>query len=141
MKWSVGPSVRALVAFVVLAGVAGRTNQVSAQQSGLPTPESVLGFPVGADFKLATYEQSIAYFKALAAASDKLQLLDVGTTSFGRTWYLAVISSPENLADLEHYRAIAQRLAHPEGLTDDSARALAREGRRTTCCPGRTTRK
>ncbi len=142
MKWSAGPSVRALAALVVIATLVGPLPQAAAQQtesppapgavarpSTLPTPESVLGFPVGADFKLATYEQSIAYFKALAAASDRIQLLDVGTTSFGRQWYLAVISSPDNLAKLERYRAIAQRLAHPEGLTDDSAHALAREGR------------
>ncbi|MEJ2187734.1 MAG: M14 family metallopeptidase, partial [Gemmatimonadota bacterium] len=142
MKWSAGPSVRALAATVVIVALAGPVPQAVAQQaespsathpaahqSNLPTPESVLGFPVGTDFKLATYEQSIAYFKALAAASDRLELLDVGTTSFGRTWYLAVISSPDNLAKLEYFRAIAQRLAHPEGLTDDSAHALAREGR------------
>ena len=33
----------------------------------IPTPESVLGFKPGADNKLATYDQSIAYFKKLAA--------------------------------------------------------------------------
>ncbi len=40
-----------------------------------------------------------------------------------------LISSPQNLARLEHYRQINQRLARPEGLTDAQARALAREGR------------
>jgi len=98
-------------------------------QGNIPTPESVLGFPVGADFELATYDESITYFRSLAAASDRLQLEDVGRTSEGRPWYVAFISSPENLANLEHYREISQRLAHPDGLTDDEARALAREGK------------
>ncbi len=94
-------------------------------QQAIPAPESVLGFRPGDDFKLATYEESIAYFQRLDAASDYLRLLDVGRTSEGRTWYLAVISAPQNLANLEQYRDAAQRLAHVQGLTDDDARRLA----------------
>ena len=56
-------------------------------------------------------------------------MADVGRTSEGRPWYVAFISSPSNLENLEHYRDIAQRLAHPEGLNDDEARSLAREGK------------
>ena len=29
----------------------------------IPTPESVLGYPVGSDFELANYEQSLDYFQ------------------------------------------------------------------------------
>ena len=99
------------------------------RQLSIPTPESVLGFRAGADFELATYDESIDYFRRLDAASDRLQLIEVGRTSEGRPWYLAIISSPQNLASLERHREIAQRLAHPEGLTDAEARALAREGK------------
>ena len=53
---------------------------IVAQQS-VPTPESVLGFPVGADFKLANYDESIEYFRQLDAASDQLQLIEIGQTS------------------------------------------------------------
>jgi hypothetical protein len=95
----------------------------------VPTPESVLGYPVGADLHLATYEESIAYFRALDAASERIQLIEVGRTSEDRPFYVAVISSADNLAHLEHYREISRRLAHPEGLTDTQARELAREGR------------
>ena len=101
----------------------------AAPRAALPTPESVLGFPVGADFKLATYDESMHYFQQLAASSDHIKLMDVGRTSEGRSWYLAVISSPENLAQLDHYREIAQRLAHPTGLTDEQARQLAHDGK------------
>ncbi len=100
-----------------------------AQQSAIPTPESVFGFEVGADHKLINYEESIAYFRKLAAASDRIKLIEVGKTAFGRTWTAAIISSPENLAKLDHYREINMRLAHPAGLTDAEARKLAEEGR------------
>jgi len=96
----------------------------------IPTPESVLGYPVGADFELANYEQSLEYFQRLAAASDRVELRRIGETSFGRPWYLALISSAENLRDSERYREIAHRLAYPsDDLTADDARALAEEGK------------
>ena len=37
------------------------------QTSTIPKPEEVIGFEVGADFHLATYEQSISYFEKLAS--------------------------------------------------------------------------
>jgi len=98
-------------------------------QSNVPTPESVLGHQVGADFQLASYEESLDYFRQLDAASDRLQLIEIGRTSFNRPWYVALISSPENLANIERHREIAQRLAHPQELTDEEARQLAREGK------------
>ncbi len=95
----------------------------------IPTPASVLGFEPGADFLLASYEESVEYFQRLDAASDRLSLVQAGVTSEGRAWYVALVSSPENLAAAERYRGIAQRLADPEDLSDTEARALAREGR------------
>ena len=98
-------------------------------QSSVPTPESVIGFKPGADFKLATYDETIKYFKALDAASPKMTLVPMGTSTQGRTYYAALISTERNLAKVERYREIARRLASPEGLTEEQARALAREGK------------
>ena len=112
---------------LLLLGLAGLgASDVRAQ---IPTPESVLGHAVGADFHLATYEESLDYFQQLDAASDRVELLEVGRTSFGRPAYLALISSPSNLAAKERHFEIAQRLAHPRDLSDSEARALANEGR------------
>src|SRR3954465_15305823 len=83
----------------------------------LPTPESVLGFRPGADYKLATYDQSVDYFKKVAAASKYVKLVEAGKTSQGRTIYYALVSSPKNLGRIDRYREIARRLAHPQGLS------------------------
>ena len=99
------------------------------QPPAIPTPESVLGFSVGADYKLATYDESIAYFQKLAAATNRIRLIDVGKTSTGHAWTLAIISSPENLGRLDRLKEISQRIAHPTGLTDAEARRLAAEGK------------
>ncbi len=111
-----------------LATVLAASLSVPAEAS-VPSPESVLGHRVGDDFFLATYDESIDYFRQLAAASDRVELVEIGKTSFGRDWFLAIISSPENLANLERIREISQRLAHPENLSDEEARKLAAEGR------------
>ena len=116
---------RALSLLLVLAGA----ESARAQSGAIPKPESVLGFTVGADLKLANYDESMRYFRELARASNRIKLIDVGKTSTGHDWTLAVISSPENLAQLDRYRGIAQRLAHPDGLTDAEAHRLAREGK------------
>jgi len=46
---------------------------------------------MGADFKLASYEELLGYFRQLDAASDRLQLIEIGRTSFNRPWYIALI--------------------------------------------------
>ncbi|MDE3155636.1 MAG: hypothetical protein KGN76_11070 [Acidobacteriota bacterium] len=125
-------SARAVPLVVLLALVcvpAGRAAAQGAAPAAIPTPESVLGFKPGADFHLATYEEALGYFQKLAAVSNRIRLVDIGKTSEGREWYFALISSPQNLANVEHYRDIAQKLAHPTGLTDAEAHALAREGK------------
>ena len=93
----------------------------------VPTPESVLGHKPGDDFYLATYEDALGYFKKVAAASNRIKLVNVGKTTRGRDWYIAFISDPANLAQLDHYKDIARRLALSRGITDEQAHALARE--------------
>ncbi len=121
------PPRRVLAAVLLAAAVP--VPALRAQQAEVPTPESVFGFHVGADYHLVDYDESIAYFRKLAAVSDRIKLVDVGVTASGHPWTLAIISSPENLATLDHYRDIAQRLAHPEGLSAADAHILSREGR------------
>ena len=119
---------RTIAASFLFVALAGQVLLVGAPP-GLPAPESVFGFKLGADNTLATYDQSIAYLKKLAAASPSIKLFQAGRTTEGRTMYYALVSSPANLANLDRLRGIARRLAHPEGLTDAQARALAREGK------------
>ncbi|MEQ9397528.1 MAG: M14 family metallopeptidase [Longimicrobiales bacterium] len=124
------PRAMTRIAFALLLALTGPlADPPAAGAQAVPTPESVLGYRPGADFRLATYEESLDYFQRLDAASDRLTLVQVGTTSFGRPWWMALVSSPENLRNVERHREIARRLADPRGLSDEQARALAREGR------------
>jgi hypothetical protein len=95
----------------------------------VPTPESVLGHKPGDDFYLATYDESLGYFQKLAASTDKMKLVRVGKTTRGLDWYIAIISSAKNLAELDKYKDTAKKLALVKGLNDADARALARAGK------------
>lgn len=115
------------IVFFVIALFNGAS--LPAQNAAIPTPESVIGFEVGADFHLATYEQSLAYFQKLAEVSDLVELRQAGKTSEGRPWYYVLISSAGNLKNIQRYRDISQQLAHPDGLSRENARQLAIEGK------------
>jgi len=95
----------------------------------IPTPESVLGHKPGDDFYLANYDESRDYFHKLAAVSNRIKIISVGKTTRGLDWEIAIISSPENLAQLDKYKDISRRLAQGRGLSDDQAKALAHEGK------------
>ena len=100
-------------AALLAAAIVAASTSISAQ-SRIPAPEAVVGFAPGAEHKLATYDQTIEYFKKLDAASDKMTLVEAGTSTQGRTYYYALISTPENLKKVDRYREIARRLARPE---------------------------
>ncbi len=102
--------------------------QPSAAQN-IPTPKEHFGFNIGDNYMLATYTQTEAYVKKLAATSDRARYVDIGKTEEGRSQFMLIISSPENLKKLDRYKEISLKLAHAEGLTDAEARSLAAEGK------------
>ncbi|WP_312219433.1 M14 family metallopeptidase [Brevundimonas sp.] len=95
----------------------------------LTTPLEAFGHEVGADYHLITYTQFERYLHTLAGQSDRMKLMEIGKSSEGRTQYLSVVSSPQNLANIDRYQEIARRLAKAEGVSEDEARALAAEGK------------
>lgn len=114
---------RALLFALLLVAV-----QTTTAQDVTP-PIDVLGFNIGDDYQLATYEQLYDYWQLLASESDRMTVEDIGMTEEGRPQIMAVITSPSNRANIEGYRDIAQQLALAEGLTDETARTLANAGK------------
>ncbi len=95
----------------------------------IPTPEETLGFKVGADYHLATYEQAIEYLKKLEQSSNRIKLFSMGKTSMEKIMFYAIISSEQNMTELEKYRSIMTKLSLVKGLTDEEAEKLATEGK------------
>jgi len=102
---------------------------VGGQAPRVTAPKQQFGFNFGDDYQLTTYQQLADYWRKLDAESDRMALQEIGRTSEDRPHLMAIVTSPENHKNLERYREISRRLALAEGLTDDSARALARDGK------------
>src|SRR5260370_35317596 len=79
--------------------------------AAIQTPSQFLGFEVGADKNLADYKQIVSYFRALAAGSPRVQVQDLGKTTLGEDFIMAVISSEANMRNLPRIKAIAKQLA------------------------------
>jgi hypothetical protein len=75
-------------------------------EPGVPAPAEVLGFAPGE--RHPRHDQVIAYFEALAAASDRVRIEFTGETHGGRPLMLAYFARPDRLADLEALRAARQ---------------------------------
>ena len=93
------------------------------------SPEEFLGHKVGADRKLADYNQIQAYFQKLDEESGKIKILTIGTTTLGKPMIMAVITSEKNMAELDKYRQISKKLSNTRDLTPEEAKQLAKEGK------------
>jgi len=98
-------------------------------QSRITTPKEEFGFNFGDDYQLANYKQISAYWHKLARQSNRIVVREIGKTAEGRPHLMAIVTSPDNHKNLARYKEISQRLARAEGITDEQARALAKEGR------------
>ncbi|WP_461091071.1 M14 family metallopeptidase [Spirosoma gilvum] len=101
----------------------------TAMAQTLPSPKEHFGFNIGDDYQLATYTQTEAYVKKLAAGSDRTKLVDIGLTEEGRHQFMLIVSSPENLKKLDRYKEISTKMARAEGISEEQAHALANEGK------------
>src|SRR5262245_14493766 len=118
------PSRAALLAALTLS-----TGSTLVAQTHITTPKEQFGANFGDDYFLANYKQISTYWHKLDRESDRLVVQEIGKTAERRSQLMAIVTSPENQKKLARYKDISARLAHAEGLTDEAARALAKEGK------------
>ena len=94
---------------ILLLGVAFLLSFANTQAQNIPSPKSHFGFNIGDNYHLATFTQTEAYFKKLAAASNKVKLQVIGKTEEGRNQYMVIVSDPSNINQLEKYKSISQK--------------------------------
>lgn len=97
----------------------------------IPTPRSILGFDPGDERRLADWPTLLRYFRALAAASSRVELRILGRTTAGAPFAALVVSSPANLRRLEHYRAVNAALDDPRGFRSNRDAETALDAGRT----------
>ncbi|MBN1272810.1 MAG: peptidase M14 [Candidatus Aminicenantes bacterium] len=95
----------------------------------VPAPETFLGFKAGEDFKLADWSQILGYFDILAQKSSKVRLEELGLSTKGRRFVMAVISSPDNLNRLDAIKTIQKKLHDPRNLSFEEEKQLIEQGK------------
>ena len=107
-----------------------KPRRIASTTHTIPTPRSVLGFVPGDDRKLADWATLVRYYQALAKASDRIEYRELGKTTLGAPFAMLVISSPQNMRQLETYRRLNVGLADPRSLRSTSdATAALRDGK------------
>ncbi len=120
---------RALTLVAVLFSITAGVPAAAPKAPAVTTPQQQFGFNIGDDYQLATYTQLVEYWKKLARESDRMQVVEIGKTAEGRPQLMSIITAADNFKKLDRYKEIARRLALAEGVSEDQARALAREGK------------
>ena len=102
-------SARVFSVFVALA--------VQAQTQVTP-PAKFFGFQPGSDCKIARWDKIVDYFQLLQQqGGGRIQVVNMGPTTMGNPFLLAIISSPKNLANLPRLRQVNAKISDPRGLT------------------------
>ncbi|MEO8277022.1 MAG: M14 family zinc carboxypeptidase [Thermoanaerobaculia bacterium] len=89
----------------------------------VPAPQSVLGDVAGAPGILPYVADVHRYFRALAAASPRVEVISIGTSEEGRERIAVLISSEANIEKVEENRTRLAQLADPRSIGLDDARA------------------
>ncbi len=95
----------------------------------VPSPKEVLGFEPGEDFKLANWDEILKYFTTLSKASEKVEVIELGKSTLGRKFVMVLISSEENLKEIERLKEIHYKLHDPRITPLEEAKELVKKGK------------
>lgn len=102
-------------------------------QNKVTSPREFFGFELGSDRKIARWDKIVDYFYLLEKESGKLKVVNMGPSTEGNPFLLVIISSPENLENVEGLRKINAKISDPRGISEEEIRKLVSEGRAVIC--------
>ena len=97
------------------------------------SPEAFFGFQLGSDRKIAPWDQIVAYLTLLEQESECLQVINMGPSTEGHPFLMALISSPQNLANLARLQAVNAEISDARGLSEHAVQSLISEGKAVIC--------
>src|SRR5256885_17144738 len=120
-----------VLALLVALGAAMPVAQTpsKAAQPKITSPKEQFGHDIGDDYFLVNYTQYVEYLQKMDKESDRMTVMEIGKTEEGRSELTAIITSPENHKKLAQLKETNRKLAMAEGVTEDQAHQLAREGK------------
>jgi hypothetical protein len=94
----------------------------------IPSPEEFFGHQMGADRKLVRWDKIVDYFYELEK-SPCVKVEELGKSTEGNPFLLVLITSPENLKNIDKIREMSYRIAHPKGLEKEEIGRIIANGR------------
>ncbi|MGH9948586.1 MAG: M14 family zinc carboxypeptidase [Pyrinomonadaceae bacterium] len=96
----------------------------------VPSPDKVIGYPVGTPNKLTYTKDQFRYYRELEKATPRVKTFVAPERSEqGREQLLVAVSDEANLAKLAHYKEITAKLADPRVTNETLANQLVAEGK------------
>ncbi|MDH3254333.1 MAG: M14 family zinc carboxypeptidase, partial [Acidobacteriota bacterium] len=99
------------------------------ESPSVPSPADFLGRHVGARGELAATREIYGYLKALAAASDRVELELLGRSEEGREIFLVVVADEAGIGSLPELKAATAALADPRATDPAKAERIVARSR------------
>ena len=119
--------------FVVALVILGFVTLIAEAQQKVTSPEEFFSFQLGSDRKIARWDKIIHYFEVLERESSKIKVIDMGPSTMGHPFLLVIISSEENLANLDRLKQVNAKLSDPRGVAETEIKKLIKEGKAIIC--------
>ena len=110
--------------FVLVLAVLGFLAQYAPAQEKITSPEEFFGFRLGSDRKIARWDKIVEYYKLLEQESSDIKVIDMGPSTMGHPFLLVIISSEENLNNLDKLQIVNAKLSDPRGIEKKEIRNL-----------------
>ena len=111
---------RLILPFAALLGLA-----VNLQGQTPRSPEDYFGHVMGADRKLIDWKQIVDYFSYLDGQSDRVTVQELGKTTLGKPFLMAIITSASDMPKLDRYREIQQALGRADIPPAEAAKLIS----------------
>src|SRR5271167_893449 len=91
------------------------------KSSTVPSPKDVLGYYIGAPKKLTYYGDILKYYRALAAKSPRVKIIETGKSDEGRDCVVIVIADEATMKNIDTYKGYLAQLADTRKISDAQA--------------------
>jgi len=92
------------------------------------SPEDFFGHKMGADRKLARWDKIVEYFNKLGE-HPCVKVMELGKSTEGNPFLLVIITSSENMKNIDKIRDMSYRIGHPKEMSEKDAEKIIAEGK------------
>lgn len=124
---------RSMLLICLIFGISGLLTPRAVAQKKITTPEKFFGFRMGTDKKLARWDKIVDYYYKIEKESDRMKVINMGPSTMDNPFLVLIISSPENLANLDKYQKINKKISDPRGIDEKTIKKYIQEGKAIIC--------